>query len=71
MSRFRFPHLTSGRWTACLGMAFVLALAGCTPIKVKLGMKVYLAKTPSPPLRSACLKARGSLRERSPRWWLW
>ena len=46
MSRFRFPHLTSGRWTACLGMAFLLALAGCTPIKVKLGMKVYLAKTP-------------------------
>lgn len=46
MSRFRFPHLTSGRWTACLGMAFLLALAGCTSIKVKLAMKVYLAKTP-------------------------
>jgi len=27
-------------------MVFLLALSGCTPIKVKLGMKVYLAKTP-------------------------
>jgi hypothetical protein len=46
MSRFRIQHLMTGRWTACLGMAVLLALAGCTPIKVKLGMKVYLAKTP-------------------------
>jgi hypothetical protein len=46
MSRFRIPHLMTGRWTACLGMAFLVALPGCTPIKVKLGMKVYLAKTP-------------------------
>jgi hypothetical protein len=29
-----------------VGVACLLALCGCTPIKVKLGMKVYLAKTP-------------------------
>jgi len=29
----------------CLGAAWLLALAGCTTVKVKLGMKVYLAKT--------------------------
>jgi hypothetical protein len=28
------------------GVACLLALSGCTPIKVRLGMKVYLAKTP-------------------------
>jgi hypothetical protein len=28
------------------GLACLLALSGCTPIKVRLGMKVYLAKTP-------------------------
>jgi hypothetical protein len=46
MSRFRIPHLMIVRWAACLGMVFVLVLSGCTSIKVKLGMKVYLAKTP-------------------------
>jgi len=30
----------------CMGAALLLALAGCTTVKVKLGMKVYLAKTP-------------------------
>jgi len=37
----RFPN-----WAAYLGLAFLLALSACTPIKVKLGWKVYLAKTP-------------------------
>ncbi len=46
MSRFRIPHFVIVRWAACLGMVFLLELSGCTPIKVKLGMKVYLAKTP-------------------------
>jgi len=36
----------SARWASCLGTAFLLVLSGCTPIKVKLGWKVYLAKTP-------------------------
>jgi hypothetical protein len=33
-------------WAACLWIACQLALSGCTPIKVRLGMKVYLDKTP-------------------------
>ena len=33
-------------WAACLGLTSLLVLSGCTPIKVKLGMKVYLDKTP-------------------------
>jgi hypothetical protein len=31
---------------ACVGAAFLLALSGCAAVQVKLGMKVYLAKTP-------------------------
>ncbi len=46
MSRLRIPHLMCVRWAPCLGLASVLALGGCTAVKVKLGMKVYLAKTP-------------------------
>jgi hypothetical protein len=46
MNRFRIPHLVIARWAVCLGTAFLLELSGCTPIKVKLGMKVYLARTP-------------------------
>ena len=33
-------------WVACLGAASLLALSGCAAVQVKLGMKVYLAKTP-------------------------
>ena len=36
----------STNWAASLGLASLLALTGCTPIKVKLGMKVYLEKIP-------------------------
>jgi hypothetical protein len=32
-------------WTACLLITSLLALSGCTAVKVKLGMRVYLAKT--------------------------
>jgi hypothetical protein len=39
-------YVMSARWAACLGLASMLALSGCTAVKVKLGMKVYLAKTP-------------------------
>jgi hypothetical protein len=28
-------------------VTFVLAMSGCTPVKVKLGWKVYLDKTPT------------------------
>jgi len=30
----------------CLGLAAIPAMCGCTAVKVKLGMRVYLAKTP-------------------------
>ena len=41
---FRVRSSSPGR--ACFGLACLLGLGACTPIKVKLGMKVYLAKTP-------------------------
>jgi hypothetical protein len=52
MSRFRSLTLLPIRgwintsFAACLGAALLLALSGCTSMKVHLGMKVYLAKTP-------------------------
>ena len=33
-------------WATCLTAASLLALSGCTSVKVKLGMRVYLANTP-------------------------
>jgi hypothetical protein len=38
--------LASTSWAVCLAVASLLALSGCTSVKVKLGMRVYLANTP-------------------------
>lgn len=40
------PRRKHTNWVTCLAMASLLALSGCTAVKVKLGMRVYLAKTP-------------------------
>jgi len=39
-------HSMSTTWVARVLMASLLAASGCTAVKVKLGMRVYLAKTP-------------------------
>src|ERR1700676_379570 len=39
-------QLTSRRLAVCLAVASLLPFSGCTALKVKLGMRVYLAKTP-------------------------
>ena len=58
MSSFRPPAfllvLRIGAAVVCL-----LALSGCTPIKVKLGMKVYLAKTPVASIAASLPKGPG------------
>jgi hypothetical protein len=41
------------------GVGCLLALSGCTPIKVKLGMKVYLAKTPVASIAASLPKGPG------------
>src|SRR5260370_23771031 len=45
-AKIHIAHSILTSWAACLGIACLLALSGCTPIKVHLGMKVYLDKTP-------------------------
>ncbi|MFZ0645896.1 MAG: hypothetical protein WAM25_22290 [Candidatus Acidiferrales bacterium] len=35
----------SAKWAASVAVASLLALSGCTAVRVKLGMRVYLAKT--------------------------
>src|SRR3984957_14002073 len=43
--KVRTPGLMSTGSVVCLAVASLLALTGCTAVKVKLGMRVYLAKT--------------------------
>jgi hypothetical protein len=39
------PHWKTTNCVACLAVASLLALGGCAPLQVKLGMKVYLDRT--------------------------
>ena len=39
------PRLMNMSLAVCLAVASLLALTGCTAVKVKLGMRIYLAKT--------------------------
>ena len=45
-AKIHIPHSMRISLAACLGTACLLVLSGCTPIKVRLGMKVYLDQTP-------------------------
>ncbi len=40
------PHLPRTKWAACILAASLFALSGCTAVKVKMGWKVYLDRTP-------------------------
>jgi hypothetical protein len=75
MSRFRSFGLflisngisTSSK--AGIGMVLLLALSGCTSVKVHLGMKVYLAQTPVASIAVSLPKGPGSRPERNRRSW--
>jgi hypothetical protein len=54
LAKIYVPHLMSTIWAACLAVASLFALGGCTPLKVKLGWKVYLNQTPISSIQ-ACL----------------
>ena len=45
MKTWHSGGFASTGWAACLAGASLLVLGGCTALKVKLGMRVYLAKT--------------------------
>src|SRR6202047_2057736 len=45
-AKIHIPHSMRTNWAPCLCIGSLLALSGCTPIKVRLGMKVYLDQTP-------------------------
>ena len=62
MNSFKSPvaqTLMSARWAAGLGLASLLALSGCTSLKVKLGMKVYLDKIPLTSMEASLPKGPG------------
>jgi hypothetical protein len=46
VDKIYIPRLPRTSLVACLGLASLLALSGCAAVQVKLGMKVYLDKTP-------------------------
>jgi hypothetical protein len=46
MKTWESRGLASTNWAVCLALMSLLALSGCTSVKVKLGMRVYLANTP-------------------------
>ena len=46
MKTWQSHTLVRANWPVCLLVVSLLALSGCTSIRVKLGMRVYLAKTP-------------------------
>jgi len=45
LAKVHIPRWMSTNSTMCLAVASLLALSGCTAVKVKLGMRIYLAKT--------------------------
>jgi hypothetical protein len=61
IAKIFIPHLMNMNWAACLGVASLLALSGCTPVKVRLGMKVYLDKTPIASIAARLPKGKGSV----------
>ena len=46
-------------WAAFVGLILVLALSGCAAVKVKLGMRVYLDKTPVSTMEAKLPKGPG------------
>jgi hypothetical protein len=58
-AKIYLPYLMSKGWAACLGLAFLLALSGCTSVKVRLGMKVYLEKLPITSIEASLPKGPG------------
>ncbi|HZR59084.1 MAG TPA: hypothetical protein VFA74_19610 [Terriglobales bacterium] len=54
-------------WTASLAIS-LLALSGCTSMKVRMGWKVYLEKTPIASIKVSLPKGPGIGREKSCRW---
>jgi hypothetical protein len=52
LAKIYVSHWMSTSGAACLAVAILLGLGGCTAVKVKLGMRVYLDKTHVADLRA-------------------
>jgi hypothetical protein len=59
LAKIYIPHLTSRTWAVCLAVASLLALSGCTPLKVRMGWKVYLAQNPIASIQASLPKGPG------------
>jgi hypothetical protein len=58
LPKIYIPRLMSSGWAACLA-ASLLGASGCTPMKVKLGWKVYLDQTPISSIQASLPKGPG------------
>jgi hypothetical protein len=59
VAKICLSRLMSRRCVASLVAAFLLALTGCTPVKVRLGWKVYLDKIPISSIEASLPKGPG------------
>ena len=59
MNRSKLRHLSIKRLPVCMTLVSALALSGCAAVQVKLGMKVYLAKTPVASIEASQPKGPG------------
>jgi hypothetical protein len=56
LAKMHTSDLTNTRWAACLAAACLLALSGCTAVKVELGMRINLEKTPVTSMQASLYK---------------
>jgi len=54
-----FLHWKRARWAVCLAVASLFAVSGCASLKVKMGMRVYLDKTPVSSLQASLPEGLG------------
>lgn len=59
VAKSHIRHLIGTSGSTCLVLIFLLALSGCTAVKVKMGWKVYLAKTPVASIQANLPKGPG------------
>ena len=59
MDRFMSPAFLRTLGIACLGVASLVVLNGCAAMQVRMGMKVYLVKTPITSITATLPKAPG------------
>jgi hypothetical protein len=59
LAKIYTPRSMNTLWAACLAVASLFALSGCTAMKVKIGWKIYLDKTPISSIQASLPRGPG------------